>query len=59
MKEFATLRAKRYSSLTDQNNEGKKAKGTKKFAIKRKPIYKDFEKQINLKIKRISQEKKS
>ena len=29
MKEFAELRAKTYSYLTDNNNEDKKAKGTK------------------------------
>ena len=33
MKEFAALRAKRYSYLTDEN---KKAKDTKKCVIKRK-----------------------
>ena len=30
MKEVASLRAKTYSYLTDNHNEGKKAKGNKK-----------------------------
>ena len=34
MKEFAALRAKRYSCLTENNDEDKKAKGTKKCVIK-------------------------
>ena len=31
MKEFAALRAKTYCYLTDNNNEDKKPKGTKKL----------------------------
>ena len=34
MKEFAALRAKTYSCLTENNDEDKKAKGTKKCVIK-------------------------
>ena len=36
MKEFFGLRAKTYSSLIDGGSEDKKAKGAKKFVIKRK-----------------------
>ena len=36
MKEFVGLIAKTYSSLKDNNDEVKKAKGTKKCAIKLK-----------------------
>ena len=36
MTEFSALRAKKYSYLTDNNSEDKKAKGTKKCVIKRK-----------------------
>ena len=36
MKEFVGLRAKTYSYLKDNNDEDKKAKGTKKCIIKRK-----------------------
>ena len=36
IKEFAALRPKTYSYLTDSNNKDKKAKGTKKCVIKRK-----------------------
>ena len=35
MKEFVALRAKTYAYLLDDNNEIKKAKGTKKCVIKR------------------------
>ena len=34
MKEFAALRAKTYSYLTDNNNEDKKSKGTKTCVVK-------------------------
>ena len=34
MKELTTLRATTYSYLTDNNNEDKKAKSTKKCAVK-------------------------
>ena len=36
MKEFVGLRAKRHSNLKDNDDEDKKAKGTKKCVIKRK-----------------------
>ena len=36
MKELVGLRPKTYSYLKDNNDEDKKAKGTKKFLIKRK-----------------------
>ena len=36
MKEFIGLRAKTYIYLKDNNDEDKKAKGTKKCVIKRK-----------------------
>ena len=36
MKEFVGLRPKTHSCLKDNNDEDKKAKGTKKFFIKRK-----------------------
>ena len=39
MKEFVGLRAKTYSYLKDNNNEDKKAKGTKKCVMKRKLRY--------------------
>ena len=35
MKEFAILRAKTYSYLTDKNNEDKQSKDTKKCVIKK------------------------
>ena len=37
--EFAALRPKTHSYLTDNNNENKKAKATKKFVIKIKPKF--------------------
>ena len=36
MTDFAALRVKAYSYLIDNNNEYKKAKGTKKSVVKRK-----------------------
>ena len=42
MKELATLRPKTYSYLTDHNDEGKKAKDTKKCVIKRKLKFEDY-----------------
>ena len=44
MKEFAGLRARTYSYLKDNNDEDKKAKGTKKCVIKRKPNFQDYKK---------------
>ena len=41
MKEFAALRAKTYSYLTENSGENKKAKGTKEYVIKRKLKFED------------------
>ena len=41
-KELVGLRTKRYSYLTDNEDEVKKAKGTKNFFMKRKLKFKDF-----------------
>ena len=41
MKEFVGLRAKTYSYLIDDHNENKKAKGTKKWVIKREIRFQD------------------
>ena len=35
MKEFVGLKAKRYSYLKDKNDEGKRAKGTKRCVIRK------------------------
>ena len=42
--EFITLRPKTYSFLTDDGNEDKKAKGTKKCIIKKKIKFNDYKK---------------
>ena len=42
MKEFVGLRAKTYSYLKDNNDEDKKAKGTKKCVIKRKLKFENY-----------------
>ena len=42
MKEFVGLRAKTYAYLMDDNTEHKKAKGTKKCAIKRKLMFENY-----------------
>ena len=42
--EFATLRPKTYSFLTDDGKENKKAKGTKKCVIKKMIKFNDYEK---------------
>ena len=42
MKKFVGLRAKLYSYLKDNNDEDKKAKGTKKCVIKRKIKARDY-----------------
>ena len=42
VKEFVGLRAKTYSQIKDNNDEGKTAKGTKKCAIKRKLKFEDY-----------------
>ena len=41
-KEFVRLRSKTYSYLKDNNNEDKKAKGTKKCVIKIKLKFQDY-----------------
>ena len=42
MKEFVALRAKIYAYKTDDDDEKKKAKGTKMCVIKRKPMFKNY-----------------
>ena len=42
MKEFLGLRAEIYHYLKDNNDEDKKAKGTKKCVIKRKLKFQDY-----------------
>ena len=42
MKKIVGLRAKTYSYLKDNNEENKKAKGTKKCVIKRKLKFQDY-----------------
>ena len=42
MTEFFALRAKTYSYLVDDDNTGKKAKGTKKCVIKRQLKFNDY-----------------
>ena len=42
MREFVGLRAKIYNYLKDNNDEDKKAKGTKKCVIKRKLKFQDY-----------------
>ena len=42
MKEFVGLRTKTNIYLKDNNDEHKKAKGTKKFVIKRKLKFQDY-----------------
>ena len=42
MKEFAALRAKSYSYLTDNNNEDKNPKGTKTCVVKIKLKFEDY-----------------
>ena len=43
MKEFLGLRVKTYGYLKNNNNEDKKANGTKKCVIKRKLKFEDYE----------------
>ena len=43
-KKFVGLRPKTYSYLQDKNDEGKKAKGTKKYAVRRKLKFEDYKK---------------
>ena len=42
MTQFAALRPKTYSYLTDDNEENKKAIGTKKCVMKQKRKFKDY-----------------
>ena len=42
MKEFAALRAKTYSYLTENSGENKNAKSTKEYVIKRKLKFEDY-----------------
>ena len=42
MKEFVALRAKTYAYLTDDDDEEKKAKGTKKCVIKRELMFENY-----------------
>ena len=42
MKEFVGLRAKRYAYLMDNDSKHKKAKGTKKYVIKRRLMFKNY-----------------
>ena len=54
--EFALLRPKMYSYFTDNDNDDKKAKVTKRFVIKRKiklQIINIVQKKLNLRIKQI------
>ena len=41
-KEFTGLKAKTYSYLIENDSENKKAKGTKKYVIKRKLKFEDY-----------------
>ena len=63
MKEFVGLRAKTYSYLIDDSSKYKKAKGTQKCIIKRKPKFKDFKNcletaQLENKINHLAKKKK-
>ena len=42
IRDFAALRPKTYSYLTDKNEEDKKSKSTKKCVIKRKLKFEDY-----------------
>ena len=44
MKKFVGLTAKTYSYLKGNNDKDKKAKGTKKYVIKRKLKFRDYKK---------------
>ena len=58
---FAVLKPKTYSYLTNDNDENKKAKGTRKCAVKKLDlkIINIFQKQFNFKIKKNYQKKLS
>ena len=51
MKDIVGLRAETYSYLKNNNDDYKKAKGTKKCVIKRKLKFKDYENCLEAKIK--------
>ena len=42
MTHLAAIRRETYSYLTDDKDENKKSKGTKKFAVKRKPKFENY-----------------
>ena len=44
MKEFAALRAKTYTYLTNNKDQNKKAKGTKEYIIRREIKFEDHKK---------------
>ena len=44
VKKFVGLRPKTYSYLQDDNDEGKKAKGTKSYVVKRNIKFEDYKK---------------
>ena len=48
MTESAAVRPKAYNYLTDDNDENKKAKGTKKCAIKRKLKFEDYKHRLEV-----------
>ena len=48
MKKFVGLRPKTYSYLKENNDEGKKAKGTKKCVVKRKLKFVDYRNNITI-----------
>ena len=54
MTAFAVLKPKTYSYLTNDNDENKKVKGTRKCAVKKLDlkIINIFQKQFNFKIKK-------
>ena len=42
MKEFCTLRAKTYTYLMENDSETKKAKGIKRYVIKRRLMFENY-----------------
>ena len=53
---FVGLRAKTFSYLIDDRSKDKKAKGTQKCVMERKPKFENY-KQLNLRIKKTSRKK--
>ena len=49
MADFVGLRPKTYSELTDDNDENKQAKNTKKCVIKRKCNFEDYKNSLDTK----------